>query len=541
MNTQINVCYLFLKNDVIVMINKINHSLNIVPDLKRKNLNIRHGGVHNLYFKKITENLNNQKSLKIIIFQHLKRERNQPPINYLMDFLRKWIFLIYVDFSFFFKKTIILLVQIYFKMKNEKFNQSDFEFFRAHYLYLNFDKNSICEIKDDLYMVKKIFSAFSFEGFNWFLIFENSRKSKGFFLPEKVYRIILLTIKFSKKLTNSFKKSMFYLFCTEKPHFYYSGEKNFPKLKKNFICDKNSIKVKKTSSRKKNFNAFTCKFFFLIFWKSEWNLEILRYLKNLKVSKWTFQKIIKLNENLLFQRYILKKGQIFVRKQNFFFSFIKKLGTLIQEFPHSIILKARFLCQIVLKQKFRKNGLNLRLWIKDVQNSSHFNHLSFLLLLTDFILSGPKTKNIVMSMISLIQKSLFMLKDLVKIPHKAEKYLDKEFLKKTTIPLSSPFFFIENGLLDLGRKYILKSILYSNVKSQGIFFKYFIESESKTLFFYLLSKISNSPNIFNGKNFEIRKIVKILEQNGRWGLLYRVMYENFQKKKIKILEEKIKI
>jgi len=96
-------------------------------------------------------------------------------------------------------------------------------------------------------------------------------------------------------------------------------------------------------------------------------------------------------------------------------------------------------------------------------------------------------------------------------------------------------------LLDLGRKYILKSTLYSNVRCQEIFFKYLIESESKTLFFYLLSKISRFPKVFKGKNFDIKNIEKILEQNGRWGLLYIVIYENFQKKKTINFEEKTKI
>lgn len=534
MNCQVNIFNLFLKNDVTVMIDKVKYSFQTLPNLKEGNPTYRHRRVNNIYYKKITEHPINQKSLEIIIFQLLRGERKQSLFNYLLNFLKKCLFLIYINFSFSSKKIQNLLVKIFLKMKNEKFILSNFEFFWGYQPKTNFDKISIYEFKNDLFIIKKILLTFSFEGFNWFLISENSKKSKNFFSPENFYRIILLTIKFSKKLTNSFKKSILYLVCTKKQGFRYSGGENF-------TFNKNNIKIKKNSSGKNESNDFTCNLFFLIFWKNEWNLELLRYLKNLKVSRWIFQKIIKLNGNLSFQSYNLKKRPISIEKPNFFFSFIKKIRTLIQEFPHSIILKARFLCQLISKQEFRKNSFNLLLWIKDVQDSSHFNHLSFLLLLTDFILSGPKTKNIVFSMISLTQKNLLILKDLIKIPQKAEKYINKEFLRKTIIPISSLPFFIGNGLLDLGRKYILKSTLYSNVRCQEIFFKYLIESESKTLFFYLLSKISRFPKVFKGKNFDIKNIEKILEQNGRWGLLYIVIYENFQKKKTINFEEKTKI
>ena len=525
MNLHFSFLNLLLKNDLNVMIKKIKSSFHIIPDLKREILN------HRRSLKNKNHPIN-QKNLRIITFKSFKQGKKKPEFEYLINFLQNCLFLYYINFSVFSKKIKKLLIKIFLKVKHEKLNLSDLEFSRVHYLNPNFDKNSTCETRDDLYILKRNLLTFSFEGFYWLLFSENSRKRKNF------YRIFLLTIDFSKKLDYFVKNSRLYLFCTEKKGLYNRAKKKLPKLKNNLIFNKNSIKFKKSFFGKNNFDNFNCKFFFFSFWKNEWNLGFLRYFKSLRVSRWIFQKITKLHGNLLLQPYIRKKGLIFNEQQNLIFPYIKKIGNLIQEFPHSIILKVRLLCHIISRQKFEKNVINLRLWTKDVQTSSHFNHLSFLLLFTDFIMSGPKTKNIFISTISLIQKNLFMLKDLFKIPQKAEKYLNIDFLKKTSVSFSSPLFFIENGLLDLGRKYILKLSLYSNIELQTIFFKYLIESESKTLFFYLLSKISKYLSL---KGVNEKKILKILDQNGRWGLMYTFMYENLQKKKFVDYEEKAKI
>jgi hypothetical protein len=144
-------------------------------------------------------------------------------------------------------------------------------------------------------------------------------------------------------------------------------------------------------------------------------------------------------------------------------------------------------------------------------------------------------------MIFLTNKNLLVVKDLFKTPQNLEKFLDSRFLKKNNLIKLFFSFFINNGLLDLGRKYILKLILYSKFEFQDIFLKYLLEGETETLFFSLLTRTFNFQKILTGKNFDISKIFKILYQNGRWGLLYISIYETFQKKKILNFDKEIKI
>ena len=311
-------------------------------------------------------------------------------------------------------------------------------------------------------------------------------------------------------------------------------------LKENFILYKAVIKIKKNSKDKK-FDYFRRKFFLFLLWKNEWDLELFNYLKILKISKWIIQKILYLHRDFLFQSSCFREKTIFIRKPHSIFPLIRKLEILIQEFPYSIILKTRFLCQIILGKKFDKSVLKLRIWEKDVQTSQHFNLFFFFLLYSDLILSGPKFKNIFTSMISLTSKNLFIVKDLFKTPQNLEKFLDSRFLKKNIFIKLFFSFFISNGLVDLGRKYILKLILYSKFEFQDIFLRYLLESETETLFLCLLTRTFNYQKILTRKNFDISKIFKILYQNGRWGILYMTIYETFQKKKILDFDNEIKI
>jgi hypothetical protein len=302
-------------------------------------------------------------------------------------------------------------------------------------------------------------------------------------------------------------------------------------FKENFILNGETIKTKKDSKGKK-FDHFRRKFLLFLFWKNEWDFELFSYLKILKISKWILHKILCLNKNLLFQSKCLKRGTIFFRKQHSLFPFIRKLEILIQEFPYSIILKTRFLCQIFLGKEFDKSVLKLRIWEKDVQTSPHFNLFFFLLLYSDIILSGPKFENIFTSMFFLTNKNLLIVKDLFKAPQNLEKFLGSRFLKKNHFIKLFFSFFINTGLLDLGRKYILKLILYSKFEFQTIFLRCLLECETEKLFFCILTRTFNFQKILTAKNFDISKIFKILYQNGRWGLLYISICETIQKKNV---------
>ena len=110
---------------------------------------------------------------------------------------------------------------------------------------------------------------------------------------------------------------------------------------------------------------------------------------------------------------------------------------------------------------------------------------------------GNEFRNIFNSMIFLTNKNLLVVKDLFKTPQNLEKFLDSRFLKKNNFIDLFFSFFIDTGLLDLGRKYILKLILYSKFEFQDMFLRYLLEGETEKLFFCLLTRTFNFQKILN--------------------------------------------
>lgn len=532
----------FLKNDVITIIKKIRKdksSIQILSELRKKILNFYSREINQFYFERIIFILIHEKCLTNKIPLRLETGKKKSKINHLVIFLKIFFSLFNENFFFSSKKHQKSLFKIFLAIKSKIFQLFNFKFIFNFYFYRNLKLNSILRIKDNLDIIKKILSTSSFEGIFLLFNFKNFKESEGFPNSKKNFQKISL-LGFCLKLIYLNKSANSLLFCSEKQCLYFFGGNEMPKFKEYFILNRDTIKTKKDLKDKK-FVHFKRKFFLFLLWKNEWDLELFSYLKILKISKWILHKILYLQRNILFQSRVYRERTTFIKKPTSIFPFIRKLEILIQDFPYSIILKTRFLCQIILEKEFDKSVLKLRIWEKDVQTSHHFNLFFFLLLYSDLILSGPKFRNIFNSMIFLTNKNLLVVKDLFKTPQNLEKFLDSRFLKKNNLIKLFFSFFINNGLLDLGRKYILKLILYSKFEFQDIFLKYLLEGETETLFFSLLTRTFNFQKILNGKNFDISKIFKILYQNGRWGLLYISIYETFQKKKILNFDKEIKI
>ena len=532
----------FLKNDVITIIKKIRKdksSIQILSELRKKILNFYSREINQFYFERIIFILIHEKCLTNKIPLRLETGKKKSKINHLVIFLKIFFSLFNENFFFSSKKHQKSLFKIFLAIKSKIFQLFNFKFIFNFYFYRNLKLNSILRIKDNLDIIKKILSTSSFEGIFLLFNFKNFKESEGFPNSKKNFQKISL-LGFCLKLIYLNKSANSLLFCSEKQCLYFFGGNEMPKFKEYFILNRDTIKTKKDLKDKK-FVHFKRKFFLFLLWKNEWDLELFSYLKILKISKWILHKILYLHRNILFQSRVYRERTTFIKKPTSIFPFIRKLEILIQDFPYSIILKTRFLCQIILEKEFDKSVLKLRIWEKDVQTSHHFNLFFFLLLYSDLILSGPKFRNIFNSMIFLTNKNLLVVKDLFKTPQNLEKFLDSRFLKKNNLIKLFFSFFINNGLLDLGRKYILKLILYSKFEFQDIFLKYLLEGETETLFFSLLTRTFNFQKILTGKNFDISKIFKILYQNGRWGLLYISIYETFQKKKILNFDKEIKI
>jgi hypothetical protein len=532
----------FLKNDVITIIKKISkckNSIQLLLELKKKILNSYFPGINQFYFERIITLLIHEKFLINKTPLHLESEKKKEKINHLVSFLKIFFSLFHKNLFFSSNKYQKSLFKILLALKNKNFQLCNFKFILNCYFNRNPESNSILKIKDNLDIIKKILLTSSIEGIFLLFNFKNFKEFKSSPMLKKNFRIISL-LRFCLKLICLKKSTNLLLFYSEKQRLYFSEENKMLRFKENFILNGDVIKIKK-DSKVKNFEYFRRKFFLFLFWQNEWDLELFSYLKILKISKWILHKILCLHRNLLFQSKDSKGRTIFIRKPHSLFPFIRKLEILIQEFPYSIILKTRFLCQIILGNEFDKRVLKLRIWEKDVQNSHHFNLFFFLLLYSDLMLSGPKFENIFTSMIFLTNKNLLIVKDLFKTPQNFEKLLCSRFLKKNNFINLFFSFFIDTGLLDLGRKYILKLILYSKFEFQDMFLRYLLEGETEKLFFCLLTRTFNFQKILNGKNFDISKIFKILYQNGRWGLLYISIYETFQKKRVLDFDNEIKI
>ena len=506
----------FLKNDVITIIKKIRKdksSIQILSELRKKILNFYSREINQFYFERIIFILIHEKCLTNKIPLRLETGKKKSKINHLVIFLKIFFSLFNENFFFSSKKHQKSLFKIFLAIKSKIFQLFNFKFIFNFYFYRNLKLNSILRIKDNLDIIKKILSTSSFEGIFLLFNFKNFKESEGFPNSKKNFQKISL-LGFCLKLIYLNKSANSLLFCSEKQCLYFFGGNEMPKFKEYFILNRDTIKTKKDLKDKK-FVHFKRKFFLFLLWKNEWDLELFSYLKILKISKWILHKILYLQRNILFQSRVYRERTTFIKKPTSIFPFIRKLEILIQDFPYSIILKTRFLCQIILEKEFDKSVLKLRIWEKDVQTSHHFNLFFFLLLYSDLILSGPKFRNIFNSMIFLTNKNLLVVKDLFKTPQNLEKFLDSRFLKKNNLIKLFFSFFINNGLLDLGRKYILKLILYSKFEFQDIFLKYLLEGETETLFFSLLTRTFNFQKILTGKNFDISKIFKILYQNGR--------------------------
>ena len=271
-------------------------------------------------------------------------------------------------------------------------------------------------------------------------------------------------------------------------------------------------------------------YFYFYFWKIKWDIEFCFFRKIIRDKKWEIKKSKFIIDNLILRPVHISENLIFFTEKCLFFTIIK-FRNIVQKYPHSLILKARLLVKNLFFKDSDKKDLILRSWVKDIQDSFHFNLLSFLIWFFDLIFSAPKIKNVNPLTSFLIKHKFFMIDNLFKVPQNLEKFLSIKLSNNTILPKTVSIFIVKNGILDFFRKYISKSMLYSNFKNQKILCKQWVEMEMENLTLYVLAKFTILNEKLSNKIFDLDNIFTLLYRNGRWNYIYNLFCKEYSTSK----------
>lgn len=267
-------------------------------------------------------------------------------------------------------------------------------------------------------------------------------------------------------------------------------------------------------------------YFYFYFWKIKWEKEFCFFKRILRNKKWEFKK-----SKFIFDYLILRpthnSEKLICFSEKFFFFIITKFRNVVQEYPHSLILKARLLVKNLFFKNSDKKDLIIRSWVKDIQNSLHFNLLSFLILFFDLIFSSPKLKNIFPLTSILMKGKFFRVDNLYKAPQTLEKFLSLKLPSFTNSPKIVFNFIIKNGLIDFFRKFISKSMLYSSFKNQKILYKQWMDIDMENITLHTLAKFTILNEKLNNKITDMESILTLLYRNGRWAYIYNVFCKKY--------------
>ena len=372
--------------------------------------------------------------------------------------------------------------------------------------------------------IYNIYNKLKFEGVVLKLSMKNHNKKSILYTFKKLSAYFLSFLSFFSISNYFFKKKKLNVSLFKNILPFFTNKRLFISLKRTIKSHKalkpnNLIKIKISIIFKIYLTFF--------FWKMKYELELLSYVKYLKYSQMLAQRIKHINgQNII--KFKNEREKILKLKKNLFYFLAIRYGILIQEFPHSLIIKARLLAKNLRLSLPIETNFIIKKWTTDIQEPMHHSLLFYFIFLLDIIFSIPSLKKISNPLFYSSKEVLSFFDNLFKVPQNFEKLLSSELLKKK-VPLQKFFlFFKKNGLIDFWRKFISKTIINSCFKEQKLLYKNIIAMEYKNLSFHSLGKNFLLKNIMKKEFLNYSKILKILYDYKKWDLFYKIFCETYQ-------------